>query len=223
MKKIVLLLSFIFLLVLSSCSKILDQDDKDILLESINNFDNSEVRNYAYKDSNNNLSTINVSFMDDYYSFSLDGNRYKYNTLSNDIYENGLLIDNMEFKDSDSFVKYVFNFYYSKGILLSFYECVPFIKDVFSSNDVNIGRIAPESDYSEAYYYSVVVKEELIIEKNYPTNLLLRFYDKFKELAHKFTESNDDLVNVSIIGSLKDKKIESTIEFSIDNNALLSL
>ena len=215
MKKIVLLLSFIFLLVLSSCSKILDQDDKDILLDSINNFDNSEVRNYAYKDSNNNLSTINVSFMDDYYSFSLDGNRYKYNTLSNDIYENGLLIDNNEFKDSDSFVKYVFNFYYSKGILLSFYECVPFIKDVFSSNDVNIGRRAQESDYSEAYYYSVVVKEELIIEST--------FYDKFKELAHKFTESKDDLVNVSIIGSLKDKKIESKIVFSIDNNALLSL
>ena len=215
MKKIVLLLSFIFLLVLSSCSKILDQDDKDILLESINNFDNSEVRNYAYKDSNNNLSTINVSFMDDYYSFSLDGNRYKYNTLSNDIYENGLLVDNKEFKDSDSFVKYVFNFYYSKGILLSFYECVPFIKDVFSSNDVNIGRIAPESDYSEAYYYSVVVKEELIIEST--------FYDKFKELAHKFTESKDDLVNVSIIGSLKDKKIESEIVFSIDNNAILLL
>ena len=215
MKKIVLLLSFIFLLVLSSCSKILDQNDKDILLESINNFDNSEVRNYAYKDSNNNLSTINVSFMDDYYSFSLDGNRYKYNTLSNDIYENGLLVDNKEFKDSDSFVKYVFNFYYSKGILLSFYECVPFIKDVFSSNDVNIGRIAPESDYSEAYYYSVVVKEELIIEST--------FYDKFKELAHKFTESKDDLVKVSIIGSLKDKKIESRIWFSIDNNAILSL
>ena len=215
MKKIVLLLSFIFLLVLSSCSKILDQNDKDILLESINNFDNSEVRNYAYKDSNNNLSTINVSFMDDYYSFSLDGNRYKYNTLSNDIYENGLLVDNKEFKDSDSYVKYVFNFYYSKGILLSFYECVPFIKDVFSSNDVNIGRIAPESDYSEAYYYSVVVKEELIIEST--------FYDKFKELAHKFTESKDDLVKVSIIGSLKDKKIESEIVFSIDNNAILLL
>ncbi len=215
MKKIVLLLSFIFLLVLSSCSKILDQDDKDILLESINNFDNSEVRNYAYKDSNNNLNTIKVSFMDDYYSFSLNDIRYKYDTLSKDIYENGLLVDNKEFKDSDSFVKYVFNFYYSKGILLSFYECVPFIKDVFSSNDVNIGRIAPESDYSEAYYYSVVVKEELIIEST--------FYDKFKELGHKFTESKDDLVNVSIIGSLKDKKIESTIEFSIDNNALLSL
>ena len=215
MKKIFLLLSFIFLLVLSSCSKILDQDDKDILLESINNFDNSEVRNYAYKDSNNNLNTIRVSFFDDYYSFSLNGNRYKYNTLSNDIYENGLLVDNKEFKDSDSFVKYVFNFYYSKGILLSFYECVPFIKDVFSSNDVNIGRIAPESDYSEAYYYSVVVKEELIIEST--------FYDKFKELAHKFTESKDDLVKVSIIGSLKDKKIESRIWFSIDNNAILSL
>ena len=215
MKKIVLLLSFIFLLVLSSCSKILDQDDKDILLESINNFDNSEVRNYAYKDSNNNLNTIRVSFFDDYYSFSLNGNRYKYNTLSNDIYENGLLVDNKEFKDYDSFVKYVFNFYYSKGILLSFYECVPFIKDVFSSNDVNIGRRAHESDYSEAYYYSVVVKEELIIEST--------FYDKFKELAHKFTESKDDLVKVSIIGSLKDKKIESTIAFSIDNNAILSL
>ena len=215
MKKIVLLLSFIFLLVLSSCSKILDQDDKDILLESINNFDNSEVRNYAYKDSNNNLNTIRVSFFDDYYSFSLNGNRYKYNTLSNDIYENGLLVDNKEFKDTDSLVKYVFNFYYSKGILLSFYECVPFIKDVFSSNDVNIGRRAHESDYSEAYYYSVVVKEELIIEST--------FYDKFKELAHKFTESKDDLVNVSIIGSLKDKKIESEIVFSIDNNAILSL
>ncbi len=215
MKKIVLLLSFIFLLVLSSCSKILDQNDKDILLESINNFDNSEVRNYAYKDSNNNLNTIKVSFMDDYYSFSLNDIRYKYDTLSKDIYENGLLVDNKEFKDSDSFVKYVFNFYYSKGILLSFYECVPLIKDVFSSNDVNIGRRAPESDYSEAYYYSVVVKEELIIEST--------FYDKFKELGHKFTESKDDLVNVSIIGSLKDKKIESTIEFSIDNNALLSL
>ena len=215
MKKIVLLLSFIFLLVLSSCSKILDQNDKDILLESINNFDNSEVRNYAYKDLNNNLNTIKVSFMDNYYSFSLNGNRYKYNTLSNDIYENGLLVDNKEFKDSDSFVKYVFNFYYSNGILLSFYECVPFIKDVFSSNDVNIGRRAPESDYSEAYYYSVVVKEELIIEST--------FYDKFKELAHKFTESKDDLVNVSIIGSLKDKKIESEIVFSIDNNAILSL
>ncbi len=215
MKKIVLLLSFIFLLILSSCSKILDQDDKDILLESINNFDNSEVRNYAYKDLNNNLNTINVSFFDDYYSFSLNGNRYKYNTLSKDIYENGLLVDNKEFKDSDSFVKYVFNFYYSKGILLSFYECVPFIKDVFSSNDVNIGRRAHESDYSEAYYYSVVVKEELIIEST--------FYDKFKELAHKFTESKDDLVNVSIIGSLKDKKIESTIEFSIDNNTILLL
>ncbi|MBQ6783013.1 MAG: hypothetical protein IJP63_03260 [Acholeplasmatales bacterium] len=221
MKKIVLLLSFIFLLVLSSCSKILDQDDKDILLESINNFDNSEVRNYAYKDSNNNLNTIRVSFMDDvsfmdnYYSFSLNGNRYKHNTLSNDIYENGLLVDNKEFKDPDSFVKYVFNFYYSNGILLSFYECVPFIKDVFSSNDVNIGRIAHESDYSEAYYYSVVVKEELIIEST--------FYDKFKELAHKFTESNDDLVTVSIIGSLKDKKIESRIVFSIYNNAILSL
>ena len=39
MKKIVLLLSFIFLLVLSSCSKILNQNDKDILLESINDFD----------------------------------------------------------------------------------------------------------------------------------------------------------------------------------------
>ena len=215
MKKIVLLLSFIFLLILSSCSKILDQDDKDILLESINNFDNSEVRNYAYKDINNNLNTIKVSFFDDYYSFSLNGNRYKYNTLSKDIYENGLLVDNKEFKDSDSFVKYVFNFYYSKGILLSFYECVPFIKDVFSSNDVNIGRRAHESDYSEAYYYSVVVKEELIIEST--------FYDKFKELAHKFTESKDDLVNVSIIGSLKDKKIESTIEFSIDNNTILLL
>ena len=215
MKKIVLLLSFIFLLVLSSCSKILDQDDKDILLESINNFDNSEVRNYAYKDSNNNLNTIKVSFFDDYYSFSLNDIRYKYNTLSKDIYENGLLVDNKEFKDSDSFVKYVFNFYYSKDILLSFYECVPFIKDVFSSNDVNIGRRAPESDYSEAYYYSVVVKEELIIEST--------FYDKFKELAHKFTESKDDLVNVSIIGSLKDKKIESKVEFSIDNNAILSL
>ena len=215
MKKIVLLLSFIFLLVLSSCSKILDQDDKDILLESINKFENSEVRNYAYKDSNNNLNTIRVSFFDDYYSFSLNGNRYKYNTLSNDIYENGLLVDNKEFKDYDSFVKYVFNFYYSNGILLSFYECVPFIKDVFSSNDVNIGRIAPESDYSEAYYYSVVVKEELIIEST--------FYDKFKVLAHKFTESKDDLVNVSIIGSLKDKKIESTIEFSIDNNTILLL
>ena len=215
MKKIVLLLSFIFLLILSSCSKILDQDDKDILLESINNFDNSEVRNYAYKDLNNNLNTINVSFFDDYYSFSLNGNRYKYNPLSNDIYENGLLVDNKEFKDPDSFVKYVFNFYYSNGILLSFYECVPFIKDVFSSNDVNIGRRAHESDYSEAYYYSVVVKEELIIEST--------FYDKFKELAHKFTESKDDLVKVSIIGSLKDKKIESTIEFSIDNNTILLL
>ena len=215
MKKIFFLFSFLFLLFLSSCSKILDQDDKDILLESINNFDNSEVRNYAYKDSNNNLNTIRVSFFDDNYSFSLNGNRYKYNTLSNDIYENGLLVDNKEFKDSDSFVKYVFNFYYSNGILLSFYECVPFIKDVFSSNDVNIGRIAPESDYSEAYYYSVVVKEELIIEST--------FYDKFKELAHKFTESKDDLVNVSIIGSLKDKKIESKIVFSIDNNAILSL
>lgn len=215
MKKIFLLLSFIFLLVLSSCSKVLNQEEKEILLESINNFDNSEVRNYAYKDSNNNLNTINVSFMDNYYSFSLNGNRYKYNTLSNDIYENGVLVDNMEFKDSDSFVKYVFNFYYSNGILLSFYECVPFIKDVFSSNDVNIGRRAHESDYSEAYYYSVVVKEELIIEST--------FYDKFKELAHKFTESKDDLVNVSIIGSLKDKKIESTIEFSIDNNTILLL
>ncbi len=215
MKKIVLLLSFIFLLVLSSCSKILDQDDKDILLESINNFDNSEVRNYAYKDSNNNLNTIRVSFFEDYYSFSLNDNRYKYNTLSNDIYENGLLVDNKEFKDTDSLVKYVFNFYYSNGILLSFYECVPFIKDVFSSNDVNIGRRAHESDYSEAYYYSVVVKEELIIEST--------FYDKFKELAHKFTESKDDLVKVSIIGSLKDKKIESKIVFSIDNNAILSL
>ena len=215
MKKIVLLLSFIFLLVLSSCSKILDQDDKDILLESINNFDNSEVRNYAYKDLNNNLNTIKVSFFDDYYSFTLNDIRYKYDTLSKDIYENGLLVDNKEFKDSDSFVKYVFNFYYSNGILLSFYECVPFIKDVFSSNDVNIGRRAPESDYSEAYYYSVVVKEELIIEST--------FYDKFKELAHKFTESKDDLVNVSIIGSLKDKKIESEIVFSIDNNAILSL
>ena len=215
MKKIVLLLSFIFLLVLSSCSKILDQDDKDILLDSINNFDNSEVRNYAYKDSNNNLNTIRVSFFDDYYSFSLNYIRYEYNTLSNDIYENGLLVDNKEFKDYDSLVKYVFNFYYSNGILLSFYECVPFIKDVFSSNDVNIGRRAHESDYSEAYYYSVVVKEELIIEST--------FYDKFKELAHKFTESKDDLVNVSIIGSLKDKKIESTIEFSIDNNTILLL
>ena len=215
MKKIVLLLSFIFLLVLSSCSKILDQEDKDILLESINNFENSEVKNYAYKDSNNNLNTIRVSFFDDHYSFSLNGNRYKYNPLSNDIYENGLLVDNKEFKDYDSFVKYVFNFYYSNGILLSFYECVPFIKDVFSSNDVNIERRAHESDYSEAYYYSVVVKEELIIEST--------FYDKFKELAHKFTESKDDLVNVSIIGSLKDKKIESTIEFSIDNNTILLL
>ena len=215
MKKIFLLLSFIFLLVLSSCSKILDQDDKDILLDSINNFDNSEVRNYAYKDSNNNLNTIRVSFFDDYYSFSLNYIRYEYNTLSNDIYENGLLVDNKEFKDYDSLVKYVFNFYYSNGILLSFYECVPFIKDVFSSNDVNIGRRAHESDYSEAYYYSVVVKEELIIEST--------FYDKFKELAHKFTESKDDLVNVSIIGSLKDKKIESTIEFSIDNNTILLL
>ena len=215
MKKIVLLLSFIFLLVLSSCSKILDQNDKDILLEAINDFDNSEVRNYAYKDSNNNLNTIKVSFMDDYYSFSLNDIRYKYDTLSKDIYENELLVDNKEFKDFDSFVKYVFNFYYSNGILLSFYECVPFIKDVFSSNDVNIGRRAHESDYSEAYYYSVVVKEELIIEST--------FYDKFKELAHKFTESKDDLVNVSIIGSLKDKKIESRIWFSIDNNAILSL
>ncbi|MBO5542797.1 MAG: hypothetical protein J5936_05090 [Acholeplasmatales bacterium] len=223
MKKIFFLFSFLFLLFLSSCSKILDQNDKDILLESINNFDNSEVRNYAYKDLNNNLNTIHVSFMDnyysfskdDYYSFSLDGNRYEYNTLSNDIYENGLLVDNKEFKDPDSFVKYVFNFYYSNGILLSFYECVPFIKDVFSSNDVNIGRRAHESDYSEAYYYSVVVKEELIIEST--------FYDKFKELAHKFTESKDDLVTVSIIGSLKDKKIESEIVFSIDNNAILSL
>ena len=61
----------------------------------------------------------------------------------------------------------------------------------------------------------IIIKEELIIEST--------FYDKFKELAHKFTESKDDLVNVSIIGSLKDKKIESKVEFSIDNNAILSL
>ena len=112
MKKIVLLLSFIFLLVLSSCSKILDQDDKDILLESINNFDNSEVRNYAYKDSNNNLNTIRVSFFDDYYSFSLNGNRYKYNpTLPLNLIYNRNFLGNL-------YILYIIAFFYCHNLCL---------------------------------------------------------------------------------------------------------
>ena len=233
MKKIYLFLFFVMFIFLTSCrNKTLNESEMKELRTIINEMDESQNSEFYFLNETGEKFAADGRIVEDgftlelhtdssdpfnYYFFHYkDSNVYAY--TSYDESELKEKEENLEFKNLDEFSRYIIRKNYGDVIIASYSDLVPFVKDAFNTVDIiNKGRRRQESEYKKAYYYSVEVKEELLINS--------ACYSSFKEFIYlkSFKESKDDMIEVSIIVSFEDKKVDNRISISINDIPFIAL
>ncbi len=216
MKKVLSLILFFVILLLSSCSKVINEKEKNALNNIIEECDYEKNSSFFLYYDGLTRNTIYIYVDNDSYYFYLNDDKYLYNKETSEIFKNDTLIVVYKCNKKVDFINYIMDMTEENEIILSFEEVLPLIKESFSSNEIVKGRMRHEYNYKKSYYYSVEIDIDTL--KN------VSWYDKFELFAYESLDSySDEKIELSIRASIPDRMVDSFLEISINNNDLLSL
>jgi len=217
MKKVFRLVFVFVILLLSSCSKELNNKEQESLRSIIEECDYEKNRDYMflYSDGSTKSFTYLNDDTDNYY-FYINKDKYLYNKETSEISKNDASIGFFKCNKKIDFINYVMDITDEIETVLTFEDLYPLVKDAFNSNQIIRGRFRGEYDYKKSYYYSVEIDIDIL--KN------VSWYDKFKIFSHKsLDEYSNEKISISIRASIPDRMVDSFVEISINNSDLLSL
>lgn len=194
MKKIVFFIC-LFILSLSSCRQTDDSAIlKQILIDNNIKEDKIEykykVNSVVYHASSNNKNDIYEIYLEQDYDKC-----YSYDKNKEELYYNGELVEKKTFESINDFSIYTINLKYENADIISCYDFIPFLIEAFDNKvEIKKDRIRQELS-GDAYYYSIKIKEQLLIKSN--------CYDKFLLFSNNFQESAESDIEVVFIASVK--------------------
>ncbi len=225
---------FIFLTSCGSKATMMNMDDVTKLKQYIKKMDVNVDSDFYFKNASDEKCIATGKIVEDGFTLELHTGasdpynynffRYKeekvycyksYNETQEELYDT---LENVKFETLDAFARHIINKNYGDVTIASYSDFVPFVKDAFDKTSlVKVGKPRSESKYEEANYYSVEVREEILINSS--------SYNTIKEFieSSNFQESKDDTIEVSIIASLKERKIDNRVSITANNRTLISL
>ncbi|MBR4495626.1 MAG: hypothetical protein IKP12_00660 [Acholeplasmatales bacterium] len=215
MKKVFRLVFVFIILLLSSCSKELNNKEQESLRSIIEECDYEKNRYYRFLYSDGSTKTFTYLSDDtDNYYFYINEDKYLYNKETSEISKNDASIGFFKCNKKIDFINYVMDITDEIVTVLTFEDLYPFVKDAFNSNQIIRGRSRGEYDYKKSHYYSVEIDIDTLKK--------VSWYDKFEIFSYKsLDEYSNEKISISIRASIPDRMVDSFVEISINNSDLL--